>query len=174
MKRTLLLLLAAAGLVSCNTNGPSGPTVATTPTGGSEAFNDQDFAWSQASGGDSIDGQLGYTAGGGKFTCQGGDVVLTPMTPWSRRRMIILYGSDSKAAVTADDVRAHAAQAPAGDYARYARKVTCDAASHFSFSGLPDGSWYVITLATPVAGGQKVAVMHRVETRGGAKHVTLN
>ena len=48
------------------------------------------------------------------------------------------------------------------------RRTACDAAGHFSFSGLPDGTWYAITLAKPVSGGgEDMAIMHRVTTRAG-------
>ena len=37
------------------------------------------------------------------------------------------------------------------------------------FAGLPDGAWYLVTLAKPVAGqtGPSLAVMRRVTTKGG-------
>lgn len=89
--------------------------------------------------------------------------------------MIILYGSASAAAVTVSIVRARTPGAPAGDYARFVRKTTCDAANRFSFEGLPDGSWFIITVAKPADGqGETVAVTRRVETRGGVRSVTLN
>jgi hypothetical protein len=170
MKQTLLILLGAAALAGCASTGPEGPSG---PSGGGEAFNTQDFAWSTASGGDSIDGVMTYK--GGAYTCAGSDVVLAPETPWSRARMRILYGSDSQAAVLVSDVKSRTPSAPSGDYTQFARHSTCDAASHFSFSGLPDGTWFVITVATPVAGGDKVAVMRRADTRGGGeRHITLN
>jgi hypothetical protein len=175
MKRTLIILLAAAGLVGCETEGPSGPAPSgpayAPPAHGGEAFRDSDFAWSQQSGGDSIDGVLAYKAG--HYTCQGGSVVLAPETAWSRARMRVLYLSTSGAAMPVDDVQARTPPEHGAEYAKYARRATCDASNHFSFANLPDGAWYVITVATPTAGGQKVAVMKRVETHGGVRHVTL-
>lgn len=170
MKRTLLILLAAAGLAACGTTGPSGgggPVVSNS----SAAFSDRDFAWSSAKGGDSIDGTLNYQGGPAAFTCS--DVVLAPMTPWSRARMRILYLSDNQSVVKVDDVRARTPPEASGDYAQYARHAQCDAANHFSFTGLPDGAWFVITAATPVRGGDKMAVMRRVDTHGGNRHVNL-
>ena len=137
-------------------------------------FQPADFAWSTRPGGSSIDGVLAYRGGGGRYTCDGGDVILTPETAWSRRRMIILYGSASSAAVPVSIVRARTPGAPAGDYARFVRKTSCDAANHFAFEGLPEGSWFVITVAKPTDGnGETVAVTRRVETRGGPRSVTL-
>lgn len=138
-------------------------------------FRAEDFAWSIGKGEGSISGVLAYRSNGGRYTCEGGDVILTPETPWTRRRMVILYGSPVAAAVPLDIVRARTPSAPSGDYARYAKRTTCDADNHFGFAGLPDGGWFVITLAKPVdAGGEPIAVMRRVETRGGARTVTLN
>ena len=39
--------------------------------------------------------------------------------------------------------------------------------------GLPDGAWYVITVAAPVGGGERMAVMRRVETNGDTVKVVL-
>jgi hypothetical protein len=79
------------------------------------------------------------------------------------------------AAVPLDIVRARTPSAPSGDYARFAKKTTCDSDNHFSFAGLPDGGWFVITLAKPVdVQGDAIAVMRRVETHGSLRTVTLN
>mgnify|MGYP001553088483 CR=1 FL=1 len=42
-------------------------------------------------------------------------------------------------------------------------------ADRFSFANLPDGAWYVVTIAKPAAGaqGESMALMRRVVTRGG-------
>jgi len=56
------------------------------------------------------------------------------------------------------------------DYSAFVRRVTCDAQNHFAFSGLPDGAWFVITVAKPVtpgAAGRDVAIMRRVVLKGG-------
>src|SRR5487761_1955830 len=105
MKRTLLALLAAAGLAACTTEGPTSPISGpSTAAPGSEAFSDQDFAWSTRPGGDSPEGVVAYKGGPSAYTCS--SVVLMPLTPWSRARMRVLYGSDTSAVVNADDVRA--------------------------------------------------------------------
>ena len=89
--------------------------------------------------------------------------------------MIILYGSATAASVPASIVRARIPSAPTGDYARFVRRTTCDADSHFTFSNLPDGAWYVITVAKSTDGqGEPMALTRRVETHGGSKTVTLN
>ncbi len=89
--------------------------------------------------------------------------------------MIILYGSAISAAVPVALVRARTPSAPSGDYASFVRKVKCDGASRFQFPQLPEGGWFVITVAKPLGSpGEPIAVMRRVETRGGPRFVTLN
>ncbi len=179
----LIPLLAAGGLVCLLLSACAETTLRPaqvssvfeplpTESGG---FEGRDFAWSQRGGGAAIFGTLAFRGGGSRYSCQGGDVILTPETPWSRRRMVILYGSANAAAVPVSIVRARSPSAPSGDLARFVRKATCDESNRFSFSGLPDGAWFVITVAKPIDGqGEAVAVSRRVETRGGARAVTLN
>ena len=178
---TALACLSLVSLAACETQTPMGPAAPIGPTvtyrpGTGEVFNERDFAWSRASGGGGIDGILSLRSDDGvDYTCRGRDVILSPDTPWVRRRMFILYGSTSSAAVPADIVRARTPSAGAGDYASYARKTVCDASNRFSFRGLPDGGWYVITLARPADGSEgTVAIMRRVETRGAPRTMVLN
>lgn len=141
---------------------PSGPALAST-------FRPQDFAWSTAPGAGRVDGRLVYRQGQTRYTCSGAGVVLTPETPWSRRRMTILYASPDRAALPADEVRARTPSAPSGDYSAFVKRTVCDANSRFSFSGLANGAWFVITVAKPAGGaaGTDIAIMRRVEIRGG-------
>lgn len=169
----LFALLAAC---ETETMGPVAPPSRFQP-GTGEAFNEQDFAWSRAPGSGAIYGVMAYHSGEVRYSCSGRDVILAPETPWVRRRMYILYGSTDTAAVPVDIVRARtpAANGSSGDYASYARKTTCDAANRFSFKGLPDGAWYVLTLARPEdRSSEAVAVMRRVETHGGSRGVVLD
>ena len=80
--------------------------------------------------------------------------------------MNILYGSTERAALPADEVRRRTPPERSQDYSSFVRRTNCDAAGRFSFSGLPDGSWYVITVARPVGGGSDMAIMRRVTTKG--------
>ena len=140
---------------------------------GPESFRDSDFAWSTGSGGGIVDGVMAYRNSGARYACQ--DVVLAPETPgWSRARMRILYLSTTQAAMPSDeDVKSRTPPEHGSEYARYARHATCDAGGHFSFSGIPSGSWYVITVAAPVSGGVRMAVMKRVEINGDDVKVVL-
>jgi hypothetical protein len=178
MWRTVGVVVALTALAACETGpgmGPPAPRPAYAPpppppppsAGG---FHDSDFAWSMASGSGQIVGALAYKGAAPRYTCQ--DVVLTPETPWSRARMRMLYLSTTASAVPVEDVRART-PAETNDYAKYARRAACNAAGRFSFSGLPDGGWYVITVAAPVGGGDRMAVMRRVETNGDTVRVVL-
>jgi hypothetical protein len=132
-------------------------------------FRAGDFAWSQAPGRNAIVGRLAAQAGPVRYTCAGQLVILTPETPWSRRRMMVLYKSDVRSALPAAEVRARGPEAPPGDSGPFIKRATCDSADRFSFAGLPDGAWYVITIAKPAGGaaGDSMALMRRVVTRGG-------
>jgi hypothetical protein len=147
---------------------PPGRYVAPPPVLDDGAFRASDFAWAQAPGKNTLAGALAHT-GPVHYSCAKATVVLTPETPWARRRMQVLYRSDQRASLPVDDVRSRSAQAPPGDSEPYVHKVTCDAADHFSFTGLPDGAWYVVVLAKPVAPatGPNLALMRRVVTKGG-------
>ena len=139
------------------------------PPSGPANFSAADFAWAQVAGRNGIAGRLAYRQGTTTYTCAGSGVVLTPETAWSRRRMTVLYGSSERAVLPADEVRKRTPSAPAGDAGPFVKRTTCDSADRFSFSGLPNGAWYAITIARPTgqAQGGTVAVMRRVVTRGG-------
>ena len=168
-----LLMAALLGALSaCAPSlGPPPPgRMATLPPPAADdaVFRPGDFAWSQAPGKNTLAGALAHT-GPVHYSCVGATVVLTPETPWARRRMQVLYKSDQRASLPADDVRSRQNLAPPGDSNPYVKRVACDAADHFAFPGLPDGAWYVVTLAKPVAPatGPSLAVMRRVVTKGG-------
>jgi hypothetical protein len=171
------VILALSALAACQEGPPIGPPAAVPayappppppPTTG--GFHDSDFAWSTASGTGQIIGVLAYKGAAARYSCQ--EVVLTPETPWSRARMRMLYLSAAASAVPVEDVRART-PAETNDYAKYARRAECNAAGRFSFAGLPDGGWYVITVAAPAGGGERMAVMRHVETHGDTVRVVL-
>jgi len=160
------LMLTAAVAACAPTLGPPAPGYGR-PTPGEPAFRASEFAWSQAPGTNAIIGRLTYARGPTRFGCQGASVILTPETPWSRRRMQFLYLSSEHAVLPADEVRARTADAPPGDSSPYIKRAVCDADGRFSFAHLPAGAWYVITIAKPAGGGGNLAIMKRVVTRGG-------
>jgi len=162
-------LLGTLAAACAPTYGPPPPgRAARLPPPGDAAFRASDFAWSRAPGRNSLIGFMNFHTGATRYTCAGTTVVLTPETPWSRKRMMVLYKSDQRSALPTAEVRSRTAQAPPGDSDPYVRRAVCDSSDHASFSGLPDGAWYAVALAKPVGGqGGSFAMMRRVVTRGG-------
>lgn len=83
--------------------------------------------------------------------------------------MQILYNSADHSAQPAEEVRRRTPPERTQDYSSFIKRTKCGAAGEFSFQGLPDGAWYVITLARPANGaaGVEMALMRRVMVRGG-------
>jgi hypothetical protein len=153
-----LAAVAVIGAACAPTSGPMpyGPAPST-------AFNAEAFAWSAGTGQAVINGRVNYRQDGQAYDCTG-SVALTPDTPYTRNRFSILYGSIDRAAVPEAVVRARTVSDPNADYRSFVRSATCNE-GRFSFTGLPDGGWFVI--APVSAGGERVVLMRRVETRGG-------
>ena len=165
MNRRLLAVSLCAALGACTTaNGPPPPPAP--PQEAAPAFRAKDFAWSAERGGASIQGSVQYGRG---FSCAGQPVILTPEAPYSRWRIIQLYGSADRATLPVAQVRSRQANRPSDEFSAFVRRTACDAQGHFAFQGLPAGGWYVIAVAQP-SGGQSeaMALMRRVETRPGA------
>jgi hypothetical protein len=172
-------LITAALLSACETPlplaealppPPPPPPVQTTPA--AAPFRASDFGWSTSPGQDRINGHLAY--GRGTYSCAGASVVLMPETPWFRQRMLTLYRATSGAALPAAEVRART-PATTENYSAFSRGANCDAQSRFTFQGLPNGAWYIITVAHSVATpkGEDMAIMRRVETYDGALQIEL-
>ena len=159
-------LAAAAALAGCApTLGPPPPGEGAPPP---SSFRAEDFAWSTEAGRGGITGHVIYHQGPTRYSCAHATVILTPETPWTRHRMHVLYRSTETAAEPVEEVRARTPSAPAGDYSAFVRRTSCDAANRFTFTGLPDGAWYAITIAKPVGGeGSEIALMKRVVTHAG-------
>ncbi|MCS6627454.1 hypothetical protein N0B44_31570 [Roseibacterium beibuensis] len=169
---SLLAVMAVGGsLAACETvpmEGGFGPGPRTGPA--PAVFRADDFAWSTRSGRASIEGRIDYRRGGRGFDCTG-SVGLTPDTPYTRARIRTLYGSTDRAAVPEAIVRARTVADPNADYRSYVRSTTCRD-GRFTFSGLPDGGWFIIA---PVSDGgdDRVVLMRHVDTRSGRVSVTL-
>ncbi len=169
---TVRVGLSAAVLLTlsaCATAPMPGPAGGPPPPPANAAFRTSDFAWSTAPGTATIDGNLAYKAYGKVHSCQAAGVILTPETPWVRSRMQILYNSMDHAALPAEEVRRRTPPERSQDYSQFVRRAACDASGHFVFTGLPDGAWYVITVARPqpAGSGPDIAVMERVTTSNG-------
>lgn len=177
MRRILASVLATLALAACADQPlmPLAPVPAYAPPPppppSPDAYRDADFAWSTGVGTGKIVGVLAYKGDEPHYGCQ--TVVLAPETPWSRERMRALYLSTTSADVPSQDVKARTPAEHAAQYARYVRQAPCDAAGHFTFSGLPNGAWYVITVAAPAGNGVRMAVMRRIETHGDTMRLVL-
>ena len=156
-----LLALAAVAVFGAACAPTTGSTPYRPPV--STAFNAEAFAWSARTGQAAINGRVDFRRDGQTYECTG-SVALTPDTPYTRNRFNILYGSIDRAAVPEAVVRARTVSDPNADYGSFVRSTTCNN-GRFSFTGLPDGGWFVITPVS--AGGERVVLMRRVETRGG-------
>ena len=155
----LALAVVAVGASACAPTMPM--TGSYVPV--STAFSAEAFGWSTRSGQASIEGVVTYRRDGVAYGCTG-SVALTPDTPYTRARFGTLYGQTDRAAVPEAVVRARTVTDPNADYRSFVRSTTC-ANQRFSFTGLPDGGWFVI--APVSAGGERIVLMQRVETRGG-------
>lgn len=78
--------------------------------------------------------------GGGVVTCAGFPVVLFPVTPYSRARMVALYG-DPNGGVNPGRNPIFIPDPPA--YTELARKTQCDAQGFFKFEKVAAGEFYV-------------------------------
>ena len=170
------LALSFVILAGCATSTGPAPTAGAPPAAaqaaapeGTAAFRPADFAWSTTPGAGQIDGQVAYKAGGAAYNCTASGVILTPETAWVRGRMKVLYNSDTVAALPADEVRRRTPPERTQDYSTFIKRAKCGTAGEFTFSGLADGSWYVITVARPTAPatGPEMALMRRVTIHKG-------
>ena len=163
---TALLTLASLSLLAVAA-GACAPTMGggamMPPPPPSSAFNPDAFGWSTRQGQGSIEGRVAYSRGGAAYACTG-SVVLTPETPYTRARFATLYGSTEQAAIPEAVVRARTVADPNADYRSFVRQGTC-ANGRFTLTGLPDGGWFII--APVSAGGDRIVLMRRVQTRGG-------
>jgi hypothetical protein len=171
MKLHFACVLAVGALAGCATDQGPKPTVgaASPKAEATAAYRSADFAWSTTPGKGQIDGQVAYKAGGVAYGCTASGVILTPETPWVRSRMLVLYNSANGTALPADEVRRRTPPERAQDYSAFIKRAKCGPSGEFTFAGLPDGAWYVITVARPAnsAPGVEMALMRRVVVRGG-------
>lgn len=166
--RNSLILGAGLLLAGCQT-GPSGPWGPVPPPPPPPPRNE--FEWSAANGANVIEGEAVWRRAGQTFSCAGQAVGLTPETPYTKKRMVELYGSDEAAIRTVAEVRARSAEAPTRDYRAYVRSTECDSHGRFVFRGLPDGGWFVIVRGSSKSGASEVA-MRRVHVASGETRTT--
>src|SRR6185503_273774 len=95
---------------------PPPPPAAVAPP--AAAFRTSEFAWSTERGSAVVRGLVDYTKDGKHYACAG-QAVLTPDAPYSRQRILQLYGSTERAALPVDEVRSRQAHRPSDDYSAY-------------------------------------------------------
>lgn len=159
IKRLSIVLLpfAAAACATAPMAPPPGP-----PPGQihiEAPYSPADFTWSTAAGRNGIRGSspVGHS-------CAGSTVGLTPDGPYSRERILKLYGSAVRADRPVAAIRAKTITNDNLDLARFVRRARCDAQGRFAFDGLPDGGYFLIAQVT---GSEPLALMRHVNLRGG-------
>ncbi len=166
--RSVLTFAAVSASAAVLAAGATTPTGAAGPAGPAP-FSTADFNWSTVAGRASIEGRVDYRREGQAYACTG-SVALTPDTPYTRARFRTLYGATDRAAIPEAVVRARTVADPNADYRGFVRSATCQD-GRFEFTGLPAGGWFLITPVS--AGGDRVVLMRRVDTRSGRIAVTL-
>ena len=108
--------------------------------------------------------------GGGVVTCAGATVFLTPVTAYTKERMLAIYGSSGTTKfASVNERRVRFIPDDVVELEAVARKERCDAQGNFQFSGLRPGSYYVSTVVLWSVGynHQGGAVMERVDLESG-------
>ena len=133
---------------------PPGSVYITSP------YTPGDFSWSAQKGSNGIRGSSpkGYS-------CANMSVGLTPDAPYSRERIVKLYGSAVRADRTVTEIRNKPVLNDNPDLARFVRRARCDAQGRFSFDGLPDGNYFLIAQVNGPT--EPLALMRHVVLRGG-------
>lgn len=167
-------LVPVALLAGCATV-PQPPAYVSTP------FDPAAYAWFSAEGDNTITGNAVLrTVGGDVRTCAASSVGLVPGGAYTRERMMLVYGNVERGyrSISAPGVQ-FANDSPA--YLAMLRQAPCDAQGNFTFTGLPDGEYFVLSRVvwgvpmqyhTEMQGG---TLMQRVEVRGGeTKRIVLS
>jgi hypothetical protein len=165
VKLRLLGLLAALMAAGCETTQPPPPPPPPPPIPRNTVviqtpYRAADFAWSAAIG----SARIRVTTAPGR-SCAGNSVALTPDTPYSRERILALYGSFESASEPVERVRSRVIANDNIDMRRFVRASRCDANGSAAFEGLPAGGFFVIAEVSDPSGPR--VVMRRVTTSAG-------
>jgi len=131
--------------------------------------------WARRSGSNAVTGTAILRASGKTHSCAGQSANLIPDNAYARARMRAIFGSETRG------MRASSLGPAKFDrddplYVSSLRTARCDASGGFSFSGVPDGVWYVTSSVKWQDGSQAEggSMMQRVDLRGGRQvRVTL-
>ena len=131
-------------------------------------FKADDFAWSVRPGTARIQG---LTAKGA--SCAGHSAALTPAAPYSRERIVDLYGSADYAVVPIAAVRAKVFANDNPAMRGYVRAAPCDQTGTFVFDKLPAGPYFIIAEVDDPTGA-KVIMRRVVAVAGRTLQAPLN
>lgn len=150
-----IIAIAAAGLLAaCATAAP--PAILETP------FQASDYAWSQAQGTNAVMGNaVMRTVAGDAKTCAALPVSLIPDGAYTRERMMRIYGNTERGFRSAAQGGVFF-QNDTPAFRALVRETICDAQGNFTFQGLPDGEYYVVSLLT-----WGVPMQYYTSTQGG-------
>jgi hypothetical protein len=163
--RLLTAAALAACAAACATPAAYAPPPPPPPGQAGPAFDASQFEWSRRPGTAAIRGTIGYGGPNAPYVCQDSPVVLTPDTPYSRQRIVRLYGAADRAAVPLSAVRSRQGRAPSDAFQKFVRTTRCNIDNRFGFDGLPPGSWFVVVAARPQSGeGEPIVFLRRVQT----------
>lgn len=176
MKQYVLVaaLCANLGLVACATTPPPPPV----------PFDGSGLAWAKEKGNNSISGDAVLrTRGGDVRTCAGLDVKLVPVSDYTRAMAARHYGGTDTGYFDRSYIFA-SPPAWAPEMSSYIQQKRCNAQGQFSFTALPDGSYFVIATVVweaPTGGRysymatQGGDLLQKVEVSNGASEsVTLS
>ena len=142
-------------------------------------FDVDDVAWSTGSGTNSVRGFATHnTLTNAGRTCASLPVRLVPDSSYARLRFQELYGSDVAGVSTGPNFNIYGPEKSDPRYLNVSRVSSCDSQGNFSFDGVPDGTWFILstdnTRSQYGANPPGSAIFKRVEVRGGqTAEVTL-
>lgn len=112
----------------------------------SSTFSPSSVAWFNTKGTGSIEGQAFFqTRGGQPRTCAGLQIFLEPQSAYGDERLLAIYGSLNSGYVPAALTRVQfVPDDPA--YKQAMKTSVCDAQGNFSFTNLPPGKYYVVSV----------------------------
>lgn len=110
-------------------------------------FDVDDVAWSTGQGGNSVRGFATHnTLTSAGRTCASLPVRLVPDSSYARLRFQELYGSEVAGVSTGPNFNAYGPEKSDPRYLNVGRVTNCDRQGNFSFEGVPDGIWFVLSV----------------------------
>lgn len=135
------ILLGAIAVLALTACSETNPRYHSRPV-----FDVDDVAWSTAPGRNSVRGTAVHkTLARSSRTCASLPVRLVPDSSYARLRFHELYGSEEAGESTGPNFNAYGPERSDPRYLNVARVANCDSQGNFSFEGIPDGTWYVLS-----------------------------